>query len=202
LWGIFGATWFLFVLDELGLGPAALGVIAAVGGFSSFIGAVVATRATRRWGIGPVAIGAMLLAAVGNAFIPLAPAGLPIIAIACLVLQQLVADSAVTVYDVTEVSVRQTLVRDRALGRVTSTFHVAGVVAQLAATLGAGLLAEVIGLRATAWLAPIGGLVGAAILWYSPVRSLLVLPPAAEGDEPLDPIAIAVAAELEQPPGA
>ncbi len=75
LWGIFGATWFLFVLEELGLEPAALGVIAGVGGFSSFIGAMVATRATTRFGIGPVAIVAMLLSAVGNAFIPLAPAG-------------------------------------------------------------------------------------------------------------------------------
>lgn len=204
LWGIFGATWFLFVLEELGLGPAALGVIAGVGGFSSFIGAVVATRATRRFGIGPVAIVAMLLSAVGNAFIPLAPAGLPLIAIGCLVIQQLVADSAATVYDITEVSVRQTLVRDRALGRVSSTFHVAAVLAQLVATIGAGLLAEAIGLRATSWLAPIGGLVGAAILWFSPVRHLLAFPPAAEGESPtpVDALAIAVAAELEQPPGA
>ena len=160
LWGIFGATWFLFVLEELGLGPAALGVIAGVGGFSSFIGAMVATRATRRFGIGPVAIVAMLLSAVGNAFIPLAPAGLPLVAIGCLVMQQLVADSAATVYDITEVSVRQTLVRDRALGRVSSTFHVAAVLAQLVATIAAGLLAEAIGLRATSWLAPLGGLVG------------------------------------------
>ena len=60
-------------------------LIAGVGGASSFIGAVVATRATRRWGVGPVAIGAMLLAALGNLFIPLAPAGLPLVAIACLV---------------------------------------------------------------------------------------------------------------------
>jgi len=202
LWGIFGATWFLFVLDELGLGPAALGVIAGVGGFSSFIGAIVAARATRRWGIGRVAIAAMLLSALGNAFIPIAPSGLPLIAIGCLVMQQLVADSAVTVYDVTEVTVRQTLVRDRALGRVSSTFHVAAVVSQLIATLAAGLLAEVIGLRATSWLAPLGGLVGAAILWWSPVRHLMVLPAPAEGDEPIDPVAVAVAAELEQPPGA
>jgi len=172
LWGVFGATWFLFVLDELGLNPATLGVIAGIGGFSSFVGAVAAARATRRWGIGPVAIGAMILAAVGNAFIPLAPAGLPLVAIGCLVMQQLVADAAATVYDITEVSVRQTLVRDRALGRVTSTFHVGAVVAQLTATLGAGLLAEAIGLRATAWLAPLGGLAGAAILWASPARGL------------------------------
>ena len=76
LWGIFGATWFLFVLDDLGLSPAALGVIAGVGGVSSFVGAVVATRATRRWGVGPVAIGGdARCPTIGNAFIPLAPAG-------------------------------------------------------------------------------------------------------------------------------
>jgi predicted MFS family arabinose efflux permease len=207
LWGVFGATWFLFVLDELGLGPAVIGLIAGVGGFSSFIGALIAARATRRWGIGRVAIGAMLLSALGNAFIPIAPSGLPLIAIGCLVMQQLVADSAVTVYDVTEVSVRQTLVRDRALGRVTSTFHVAAVVAQLAATLGAGLLAEAIGLRATAWLAPLGGLAGAAILWASPVRTLrsvIAPPPGAAPGGPgalAEAAAIVVEVERDQPVG-
>jgi MFS family permease len=195
LWGIFGATWFLFVLEELRLGPAVLGVVAGIGGFSSFFGAIVASRATRRWGIGPVAIVAMLLSAVGNAFIPLAPAGLPLVAIGCLVMQQLVADSAVTVYDITEASVRQTLVRDRALGRVSSTFHVAAVLAQLVATLAAGLLAEAIGLRATSWLAPLGGLLAAVILWASPVRALLVLPER-PGEEvvPAGPGAVAAAA--------
>jgi len=207
LWGVFGATWFLFVLDELELGPAVLGVVAGIGGFSSFIGAIVAGRATRRWGIGPVAVVAMLLAAVGNAFIPLAPAGLPLIAIGCLVVQQLVADSAVTVYDITEATVRQTLVRDRALGRVSSTFHVAAGLAQLVATIGAGLLAEVIGLRATSWLAPLGGLLGAVILWASPVRTMLALPdrPPEPGSPPADGLAAAAAAALaserDQPVG-
>jgi MFS family permease len=140
----------------------------------------------------------MLLSAVGNAFIPLAPSGLPLIAVGCLVAQQLIADSAVTVYDITEVSVRQTLVHDRALGRVTSTFHVAAVVAQLAATLAAGLLAEVIGLRATAWLAPLGGLLGAAILFWSPVRTLRVLPVVADDRSPAE---IVVDVERDQPVG-
>ncbi|MEO8570726.1 MAG: MFS transporter [Chloroflexota bacterium] len=202
LWGIFGATWFLFVLEELKIGPAVLGIVAGVGGFSSFVGAIVATRATRRWGIGPVAIAAMFLAAIGNAFIPLAPTALPLVAIGCLVMQQLVADSAVTVYDITEVSVRQTLVRDRALGRVASTFRVAAGLAQLAATIAAGILAEVIGLRATSWLGPLAALVGAAILWFSPIRHLILLPAPAEGSAALDPIAEARAAERAQRPDA
>ena len=198
LWGIFGATWFLFAIDELGVGPALVGIVAGVGGASSFIGAIVATRSTRRWGIGPVAIAAMLLAALGNLFIPLARAGLPLIAVACLVAQQLIADSAITVYDVTETSVRQALVADRELGRVASTFQVLSAGAQLVATIGAGLLAEVIGLRATSLLAPLGGLLAGAILYWSPVRDLIELPvtdhrSAAE---------MALDAEREQPIGA
>ena len=175
-WGVFGATFFLFALNDLGLSPAAVGIVAAVGGGSSFIGAVVATRSTRRWGVGRVAIAGTLLSALGMLFIPLAPAGMPIIALLCLLAQQLIADSAETVYDITEVSVRQTFVRDRELGRVASTFRVLAVAAQLAATIGGGLLAEVVGLRATAFLAPLGGVVAAGVLWWSPVRILRELP--------------------------
>ncbi len=198
LWGVFGATWFLFAIDELGVSPALVGIVAGVGGASSFIGAIVASRSTRRWGIGPVAIVAMLLSALGNLFIPLAPAGLPLIAVACLVAQQLIADSAITVYDVTETSVRQALVADRELGRVASTFQVLSAGAQLFATIGAGLLAEVIGLRATSFLAPLGGLVAGAILYRSPVRTLLVLPVS----DHRSAAAVAVESERDQPVGA
>jgi predicted MFS family arabinose efflux permease len=201
MFGVFGAVWFLFVLEDLHISAAVLGLIAAVGGVSGFVGAVVASRAARRWGIGPVAIAGLLGTSLGNAFIPIAPAAFPIIAIGCLVMAQIVGDSAATVYDITEVSVRQTLVHDRALGRVTSTFHVAAMIAQLAATLVAGVLGELIGVRATAWLAPIGGLFGAAILWSSPVRHLHALPPQV-GEVEIDPIEAARVAHLEQPPGA
>ena len=139
LWGVFGATWFLFVLEDLQLSPAVLGVVAGVGGASSFIGAVVASRATRRWGIGPVAIGGDAAGRARQRVHP-ARAGGPAArrGRAASSMQQLVADSAVTVYDITEVSVRQTLVHDRALGRVASTFKVAAMLAQLVATLGGG----------------------------------------------------------------
>ena len=196
-WGGFGATFFLFALQDLGLNAAVVGGVAAVGGVSSFFGAIVATRSTRRWGVGPVAIASSLTIAVGFLFIPLAPAGLPLVALLFLVGQQLISDPAETVYDVTETSVRQTFVQDRELGRVTSTFRVLAVAAQLVATIGAGLLAEVIGLRATSFLAPLGGVLAAAVLWWSPVRILRELPAAEAGT-----VAGAVAAsERDQPVG-
>lgn len=197
LWGVFGAIWILFAVDELGLGAAAIGVIAGFGGLSSLVGAAYAERVTRRLGVGPAAIASMLVASLGFALIPLAPASLPLVAFALLVGQQLIGDGAVTLYDVTETSVRQARVQDRALGRVSATVHVGSVGAQLVAALGAGLLAEVIGLRATAFLAPLGTLLAAAILLASPVRRLRALPvmdersPAtidtdAEPDRPVD----------------
>jgi MFS family permease len=198
LWGVFGAIWILFAVDELGLGPAAIGIIAGFGGLSSLLGAVFAERVTLRLGVGRAAIGAMLLASLGFALIPLAPATMPLLAFAFLVGQQLIGDGAVTLYDVAETSVRQARVQDRALGRVAATVQVGSVGAQLAAALAAGLLAEVIGLRATAFLAPLGTLVAAAILVASPVRRLRDLP--AMDDR--SPAEVVVDVERDQPVGA
>ncbi len=181
MWGIFGATWLLFVTEDLRLDPALIGVIAALGGFGSLLGALLAARATARFGVGNVVIASMLFAALGNLLMPLAPAGLPLVAIACLLGQQLIGDTAVTVFDVTEISVRQARVGDRQLGRVNATVRVAMVLAQLAATLVGGLLAELIGLRGAAFLAPIGALLGAWALYASPVRRLRPIEPQEAG---------------------
>jgi hypothetical protein len=140
----------------------------------------------------------MLLSAVGNLFIPLAPAGLPLIAVGCLVAQQLISDSAMTVYDITDVSVRQSIVHDRALGRVTATFQVLNVGAQLVATLLAGFVAVAIGLRLTAAIAPFGGLLAAIILWRSPVWRLRDLPTR----DVRTPAEVVVDVERDQPLGA
>jgi hypothetical protein len=64
------------------------------------------------------------------------------------------------------------------------------------------VLAEVIGLRATAWLRPVVGIVAAGRLWFSPVRRLVSLPERDVALPPPDPLTVAVAVEWEQPPGA
>lgn len=84
----------------------------------------------------------------------------------------MIGDSAITVFDVTEVSVRQARVDDRRLGRVNATVRVAMVLAQLVATLGGGLLAEAIGLRGATFVAPFCALLGVLAVLASPVRGL------------------------------
>ncbi|MGI8929551.1 MAG: MFS transporter [Candidatus Limnocylindrales bacterium] len=181
LWGVFGATWYLFAFDVIGLDAATIGVIAAAGGASSLVGAVLASRLGRRVPLGRLLMGTMLMAALGHLFIPLAPVGAPLIAIAFFLGQQLIADSAATVYDIVEVSIRQSIVGDRQLGRVNATVHVATLLAQLVCTLGAGALALYIGLRETTFLAPLGGVLAAIFLWASPVRRMKQIEPVDTG---------------------
>ena len=82
LWGVFGAIYLLFAIDELGSSPAAIGLIAAVGGAQLARRRPARRRApTRRFGVGPVVlVAAWSLVTLGNAFIPLAPAGAPFMA--------------------------------------------------------------------------------------------------------------------------
>ena len=169
MWGVFGATWLLFANGELGLDAAVIGVVAALGGFGSLMGALFADRVAGRFGLGRLVVASLLVAALGNLLIPLAPAGMPLVAVAFLVGQQLIGDTAVTVYDVTEISMRQARVEDRHLGRVNATVRVVMVLATLVGTVVGGLLAEAIGLRAAAFLGPLFALAGAIGLYRSPV---------------------------------
>ena len=83
-----------------------------------------------------------------------------------------------TAYDITELVVRQTIVHDRALGRVDATVRVASV-AQLIATLAGRLPGARDRAAHHAVIAPVFGLLGVLILWFSPVRALAELPVAA-----------------------
>jgi MFS family permease len=173
--GINTAVWFVFALTELGLDAASMGIVAGIGGVASFVGAVLAQRTVARFGIGWMTIVGVAVVGVGYALVPLAPVGLPLLAIACLAGQQILTDLAETIFSVGEVSVRQAIVPDRELGRVASTFRVSIVGAQLIATLAAGVLATIIGVRLTATITPILAIVGCLILLRSPVRSIGVL---------------------------
>jgi MFS family permease len=177
LWGIFGTSYLLFALDELQLGPAAVGVIAAVGGIGSLAGSMLAPRMVRRFGIGRTILLGMVGFVIGNALIPLAPAaavgaaGAAIfVGAAFLIAQQLIGDSLATVYEITEVSLVQASVGDRILGRVNATIGTFTTLLTLAGAILGGVLAETLGLRAAFAIGLLGGVFGIVVVWFSPVR--------------------------------
>jgi MFS family permease len=194
LWGVFGTGYLLFATEDLQLGPAAIGVIAGLGGIGSLAGSAMAPRLVRRYGIGPTILLGMFGFTVGNTLIPLAPGspvgaevGAILIGASFLVVQQLFGDAFATVYEITEVSLVQASVDDRILGRVNATIHTFTTLLTLAGAIGGGIIAEAWGLRAAFAVGLLGGVASMIVVWFSPVRFIrdapIVPPRAMPGDE-------------------
>jgi MFS family permease len=173
-WGVFGAVYLVFA-TEIGFEPGVIGLIAAIGGLSSLVGATLAGRAVRRLGVARFFIGAMVFVTLGNAFIAVTPDA-AFVGLACLLAQQLLSDSSLTAFDVVAVSIRQATVDDRELGRVGASFHTLAMATMLLGTVIGGVVAELVGVRAALVVAALGGPVAIAILWFSRIRRMRDLP--------------------------
>jgi MFS family permease len=172
LWGIFGTVYLLFATEELGLGPAAIGVIAGLGGLGSFIGAGLAPYLTRRIGIGRTILIGILGFTIGNAVVPFAPAGAVVVGAAFLAFQQVFGDLFATTYEITETSLVQASVGDRVLGRVNATVSTFTTLLTLAGAVGGGIIGEVWGLRAAFAVGLVGSVAALLVVWFSPVRHI------------------------------
>ena len=172
MWGAFGSLYLVFAADELGLGPATIGLIAAAGGISSFVGALLAERASLRLGVGWAILVGLAGFTFGNALVPLAPAGAVAVAITLLVGQQLIADGAGTIYEVNELSLIQSIVPNQVLGRVNSAIEFLTHLWLLVGTVVGGLIGEVLDLRAGLAFGVAGGVVAMAFIVLSPLRNL------------------------------
>ncbi len=181
LWGVFGTSYLLFATEIVGLGPAAIGIIAGLGGIGALVGALIAGRTGRRLGLGRAMLVTMIAFTLGNALIPMAPSGAIFVGAAFLIGQQLLGDSGGSAYEILEVSLRQSIVEDRMLGRVNGTIRFSEDLCQLGGTIIGGIVAEMFGLRAAMAVGVLGGVVAVAFLWFSPIRELTEIPPEPTG---------------------
>jgi hypothetical protein len=164
----------LFALQTLHLSPGVLGLVIGCGGIGALAGAA-ATPALVRWtGPGRAALAALLLGGFAQVFIPLAPAD-PFAGPAFLIASQFFGDGLLTIYLITETSLRQQAVAAEALGRAAAVWKMAAsIIAPIGMMLGA-LLAEYAGIRGAMWV-----LVGGATVAGVPLvaaRRALAMPP-------------------------
>ncbi len=176
--GTGGAAFLVFVNQDLGFDPGVLGLIFAIGGVTSFLGAILAGRMAFL-PVGPVMVACFVAAAVGSALAPLATTA-GVVAVALLVAQQFVSDPAWTILDINAVSLRQAVTADEALGRVNATFRVSDVGGQMVGAVVGGFVGDAFGARWALWVGVAALLAGAVVLVLSPVRDLRSLP---AGDE-------------------
>jgi MFS family permease len=182
--GIFFSVIVLFALRDLDLSPGAIGVAFAIGNAGFLAGAIAARRVGERVGVGPAIVGSAVTFGLGPLLVPLAT---PATAMPLLIGMGLIVGFGGTVYNVNQVSLRQTITTQRMQGRMNATmrFIVWGTI-PIGAFLG-GLLGETIGLRPTLWVAAIGTVFAFVPPLLSPVRTLERIPEPEEGETPPEP---------------
>ena len=169
---------FLYLSRDLELQPSVYGMLFAVGGVCSLIGATLAERVERRLGLGLTLIVTLFLTSAGLILVPLA-AG-PFLLVVLLVGGQQVTDGPATIFMIHERSLIQATVPGQSLGRVTASLRVIGWIAMLAGTIVGGLLGELIGPRATMFVGAAVALPTVLWLIWSPVRSPRRMPAAVD----------------------
>jgi predicted MFS family arabinose efflux permease len=172
------AVYFLSTIGDLGLAPAVVGFTLAAAAPGTLLGALLAGRLVRRLGVGATmstgaflpGLGVLLMASAGAA--PIVPALVLMVAWFLLGLG--------AVYDISEVSVRQTTTPDALRGRVNASRYFAFFGVMPVGALIGGLLGAGIGVRSTLLAAAAGLLIAPLWIVLSAVRRLSQAPPAGE----------------------
>ncbi len=169
------SVFLLYATNELGLQPAALGLILSVAGPAGLVGALLASRVPARLGLGRTLVGTLVVGTLGRMLILIA--GGPVEAVVVLlVVARALLSVWVPIYGVTALSIRQGITPDNLRGRVNATNRFLQWGTLPVGSLIGGALGGTIGLRLTIGVAVAGTLV--AITWFvlSPVRDLREAP--------------------------
>ncbi len=175
---LFGSMFFtiltIYIVRELEMSVAVMGLIFAIGQVGYMLGAVFANRIAKRVGVGrSILLGAAL--GIANLLVPLAPQDANQ-AIPFLVAALLASSFGVVLYNVTQLSMRQAITPERLQGRMNSTirFIVWGVM-PIGQLIG-GALATWFGLRTAIWVGTLGISLAWVPLVFGPLLSLKEMP--------------------------
>jgi len=170
------AVFILYFVTQVGITPFQLGLIFAIGGVASLLGAQLSRPLVARGWLGPVM-------AVGAGLVVLGQTGTLVAAFAPRheVLAILIAFSALTgvslmVYNINQQSIRQAVTPDRLLGRVQSGVFVLVALAQVAGSLLGGTIGQLAGLRTAIAIGVVITLTSALPSILSPLRKLRRVP--------------------------
>ena len=167
----YGTLYDIYGIRDLGMTPGILGFVIAGGGIGALVGALLASRVQKRFGLGKTLIGVSILSSVVGLLTPLA-GGSVLLASIMMITAQIIGDGLMTIYMINAISLQQMVVPNHLLGRTNASM---GFLAQGIAPVGAliaGALATGIGARSTLLIAVLGFIAIAIWLSRSPVRHL------------------------------
>jgi predicted MFS family arabinose efflux permease len=168
-WYAVEAVLVVYASRELGMSPALIGISLAAMGPVSLLGAALAGPLTSRLGLGPVMIIALFLETISRLLLPFA-GGTPIAAAAMIMLTQALIGLTVPLWVVSSQTLLQAATPAGMLGRATAAARFVGSAVAPPAALGAGILGDLVGLRATLLAAGVIAALAFIYLLASPVR--------------------------------
>jgi MFS family permease len=173
---IIGTLYDLYLIRDLGMSPAIVGLTIGVGGISSLLGAFAAGPAVARFGVGRTLGGMLGLHILIATLIPLAygPLALP------MILASQASDILIAIYLINETSLRQAITPQRLLGRVNATFSFMTTGAGLGGALLGGALGELLGARAAIAIGVLGASLACVWVFGSPLGRLRAAPEPAD----------------------
>jgi MFS family permease len=175
--GVLAAVSVLFLARELGQPPAVIGLVLAAGSAGGVLGALTAGRWIRRLGQGRTVVISLLVTGPVALVLPLTTPGA---GLAWFALGTAAVAYGGVVYNVAQVSFRQSVTPDHLLGRMNASirFLVWGTI-PIGGLLG-GALGELAGLRATLLITAVGIVLSPVWVVASPLRRLRDLPASAQ----------------------
>lgn len=173
----------VYAVRYLHLSPALIGVAFMGGGVGWLIGSLSATRLGNGLGVGRATVLGASLTGPGTLIVPLAPKGFPV---PFLIAGGILTGFGAVVYNIQQVSLRQTITPERLQGRMNAVmrFLVWGTIPL--GSLTGGALASTVGLRETLFVGGIGGLTSVLPIIFSPIKSLQTFPEPEEDLEPFE----------------
>jgi MFS family permease len=174
-WSAQMAMFLLYMIQDVGIPTPLVGLIFAIGNSGLLIGTIFARYVVRWLGLGPTLILMPLISYTGALLIPLASHPLPL-ATSLLIVAQFLILAPLIIFEVNQVSLRQSCTPEHLQGRVSATMQFIGwATGPLGGLLG-GWLGEMIGLRLALLLVGIGLCSALPWLIWSPLKTLRELP--------------------------
>jgi MFS family permease len=167
------ALYLLYAVDELGLSPAAIGLVAVLSSLGPLLAGVIAGPVSRRFGTGWTCVLASVLLG-GNVLIPLA-SGPDAVVIGLLSVGQFLLGLGIVYLIIVRATVLQQSVAPELLGRVGGVIRLIDWGPGPFGGLAGGLLGELMGLRPALLLTSLGCLVAVPIITPAALRHQLRL---------------------------
>jgi MFS family permease len=174
-WGAIEAVLVLYVVRDLGLSASAYALGLAAGAAGGLIGAIASGPLIRRLGMGPAVITCAVVCCTAPLLIPALAGAAP--AMLLLAFALFLRGLGGIPWDIQMVTLRQMIVPDELLGRVTSSYMLFSLGGLSLGAVTGGALGAALGLHQTVLLAAAGLSLSWLWLLLAPVRTLRTVDP-------------------------